>query len=180
MITILEVEQNSEQWLEERKKYATGSNADILLTQGVDEAIRRNLDNFNGNFYTRRGHILEDEAIEVYNSVHSCIVQRVGMVINDQYPNAACSPDGIDDIYLIEVKAFAEKKHLEIKTLKDIPFKIMSQIQFNMMICDLKVGKLVMYNPDCEDPKQCYREIIVKAKPDIQKNFKIKLGGSHA
>lgn len=177
MITILEIQQNSEQWLVEREKYATGSVSDVLLTRGLEEALRRNSNRFNGNYFTQRGHILEAEAIEIYEAVHGVTVSRPGMVLNDKYPNGACSPDGIDDIFLIEVKCFAMKKHLEIMTVKDIPFKIMSQLQFNMMICDLKQAKLVLYNPECEDDKLAYREIIVKADVNIQKNFKMKLKG---
>lgn len=176
-ITILEVQQNSEEWLTAREGKVTGSIADNLLTRGLDEALKLNYGRFNGNYYTQRGHILEIEAIEVYEAINSCTVQRPGMVLNDAYPNAACSPDGLDGVYLLEVKCFAMKRHLEIMTVKDIPFKIMAQLQFNMMITGLKLSKLVLYNPDCEDDDLCYREIIVKADPKVQRNFKIKLKG---
>lgn len=176
-ITILEIEQNSEQWLKEREDLVTGSISDVLLTRGLDEALKQNSKHFNGNYYTERGHILEIETIEVYEAVHNVKVERPGMVKNSKYPNAACSPDGIDKPYLLEVKCFALKKHMSILTAKDIPFKIMSQLQFNMMICGLKIAKLVMYNPDCEKPEDCYREIIVRANSSIQSNFKLKLKG---
>ena len=68
-IKILEVEQNTEEWLELRKNKVTGSIADNLLTRGLDEALKENYREFRGNFYTQRGHILEDEAIEVYEAI---------------------------------------------------------------------------------------------------------------
>lgn len=175
-IQILEIEQNTEEWLKAREGKVTGSNAGQLLTIGLDEALKCNYARFRGNYYTQRGHILEIEALEVYAAVHGAeTLSRPGMVVNDKYPNASCSPDGIDGEYLLEVKALSEIKHLDIVNSKVVPFKIMSQIQFNMMICELKRARLIMYNPDIEDPKKAYCEIEIKAQPKIWSNFKVKL-----
>lgn len=176
-VTILEIVQNTPEWLKEREHSVGGSNSDILLTRGLDEALKANLNHFNGNYYTQRGHILEVEAIELYEAINERPVARPGMVKNSRFPNAHCSPDGLDLEYLIEVKCFGEKKHLEIMNVKTIPFKVMSQLQFNMMICELKLAKLVMYNPEVDDDN-AYREIIVKADAAIQRNFARKLGVS--
>lgn len=173
---IVQVKQNSPEWLELRRSHVTGSNADILLTRGLDAALRANANNFNGNYFTQRGHILEDEAIEIYEAIHDCKVERPGFIINDNWPSAGCSPDGLDDIYLIEVKAFAEKKHLEIVDEDSIPFKIMAQLQWNMMICELDIARLVLYNPDVDDDDLAYREIEVPANPKIQKQLLRKCG----
>lgn len=176
-IHILEIKQNSDEWLKAREGKVTGSIADTLLTRGLDAALKANYSHFKGNYYTQRGHILEDECIEVYEGIYGVKVDRPGMVTNDAFPGAACSPDGIDGIYLIEVKAFNEKRHNEIVSVNTIPMKIMAQLQFNMMICGLKESKLLLYNPDLDDPKKCYRELRVRANPRIQGNLKIKLKG---
>jgi hypothetical protein len=175
-VRILELKQNSPEWLEARRSHVTGSNADILLTRGLDAALRANSNSFNGNFFTKRGHILEDEAIELYEAIHECIVARPGFVINDRWPSAGCSPDGIDDIILIEVKAFAERKHLEIMDEASIPFKIMAQLQWNMMITELGIARLVLYNPDIADNDLAYREIEVAANPKVQTYMLRKIG----
>lgn len=177
-IQILEITQNTDEWLKAREDKVTGSIADSLLTRGLDQALKENYKTFNGNYYTQRGHILEDEAIEVYEAIHEVTVSRVGFVINDKYPNAGCSPDGLDEDWLIEVKCFGEKKHLSIRKKKDIPFKIMAQLQFNMMISGKKKARLVMYNPDVADDDLAYCEIVVKADPAIQRNMAAKLGGA--
>lgn len=174
-IKILEVEQNTEEWLELRKNKVTGSIADNLLTRGLDEALKENYREFRGNFYTQRGHILEDEAIEVYEAIHDCTVARVGFVVNDKWPNAGCSPDGIDGDYLLEVKCFGEKKHLDLKKHSDIPFKVMAQLQFNMMISGKKRARLVLYNPDIADDERAYHEIEVGANVGVWKNLAAKL-----
>lgn len=173
-VTILEVVQNTPEWFEVRRSRATGSNADILLTKGLDQALKANLKSFTGNYFTQRGHTLEPEAIEIYELLNGNTVARPGFVVNDRFPEVGCSPDGICGEYLIEVKCFAEKRHTEIRRLKDIPFKIMAQLQFNMMICELKVAKLVMYNPDLDD-NEAYREITVKANSRIAAQLQSKI-----
>lgn len=178
MITELKVAQNSQEWLEARKGKVTGSIADKLLTWGEHEAKQLNhADNSNHSFYTRRGHILEDEAIELYEAIHRGKVQRPGIIVNDKYPNASCSPDGIDGKWLLEIKAYAVKKHLSIVGIPSIPFKVMAQLQFNMLLCELHKARLVLYNPDIDDPVQSYREIVVGRNLKIQRNMERKLLG---
>lgn len=176
-VQILEIVQGTEEWLLAREDKVTGSIADTLLTRGLDQALKQNYARFRGNFYTQRGHILEEEAIELYEAIHGVKVGRPGLITNDKFSNAACSPDGVDREFLLEVKALGEVKHLDIVKSATLPFKIMSQLQFNMMICELRVAKLIMYNPDIEDNELAYREIIIKANPRVQANFKVKLKG---
>ena len=176
-ITILEVEQNSEEWHKAREDLVTGSIADDLLTKGLSHALKHNLNRFRGNFYTKRGLILEKEAVEIYEEIHGVKLQRPGMIKNSEYPNAGCSPDAIDLSIecLIEIKCFGEENHNFIQNETSIPFKIMAQLQFNMMICGLSQAQLIMYNPDLEDNHQAYREIEVKANKAIQQNMARKL-----
>lgn len=174
-IRIVDVDQNTEAWHALRDPLVTGSNSDVLLTQGAQEAASRNLKRFRGNYYTARGHRLEPIAIKVYEGIHDTVVDRVGFVLNDDYPNGGCSPDGIDGQWLIEVKCFSERNHKAITKLEDITFKIMSQLQFNMMMCELPKARLVMYNPDLPDVLDQYCEIEVLADKPIQANMQQKL-----
>lgn len=169
--------QNSPEWIAAHKDTVTGSVADQLLTKGLDACLKQDFGSFKGNYYTQRGHILEVEAIEIYNAIYETKTDRPDFVVNDAYTNAGCSPDGIDGDWLIEVKAFGSKKHLEIQKVKDIPFKIMSQLQFNMMITELKKARLVMYNPDIEDDDLAFCVLEVKADGKIQANMAQKLSG---
>lgn len=177
-IKILEIKQNSEEWLRARQGLVTGSNADNLLSRGLDEALKANYQRLRGNYYTQRGHILEDEALEIYAAIHECQIERPGLVRNDLYPNAACSPDGwhVDgELILLEVKAFNSRRHNEIVSVASTPFKIMAQLQFNMMICQAQRARLIMYNPDEPEEANCYREIEVKAVPSIHLNMARRL-----
>ncbi len=185
-IQIIKVKQNSPEWLELRKGKVTGSNAETLLTRNLDEAIKDNFKEFNGNYFTKRGHILEEEAIELLEAIYNCKVDRPGMVVNDKFNNASCSPDGICWSFiwpdrpeelkvLVEVKCFGEKNHRYVKHKRNIPFKIMAQLQFNMMICELEWSILVMYNPDIEDNNEAFKVFLVKANKKIQANMREKL-----
>jgi hypothetical protein len=76
---------------------------------------------------------------------------------------------------LLEVKAFNEKRHGAINTVDDIPPQIMAQIQFGMMMLELRKAKLIMYNPDIEDIDEAYKVIDVRVNKAIQDNFKARL-----
>lgn len=175
-IQILEIEQNTEQWQKIRQGKVTGSISDVLLERGLRQALDQNNPehNFRGNYFTQRGHDLEPKAIFVYEQVYETKVDRPGFVINDKYPNAGCSPDGIDGQWLLEVKCFARKNHTAIQTFADIPYKIMSQLQFNMMISELEKARLVLYNPELE-ATEAFRVIEVMADKGIWANFQRKL-----
>ncbi len=167
MITIHTVEQGSPKWHKLRQGKVTASNAGLLLTFGKNRALEPST--FTGNFYTERGKVLEKYAIDQYSKHQMVDVQLVGFVTNDKYPECGASPDGITD-RLIEVKCFGESKHLSI-TKRTIPFEVMAQIQFGMMICELDKCDLVLYNPEVE-PKLALRIITVKAVKKIHQNIR--------
>lgn len=175
MITIHDLEQGSPAWHEIRKDKVTGSIAYILLAKGLEEAIAKNSKRaFKGNYYTDRGHVLEHEAIELYEQINDVSVGRFGFITNELYPNAGASPDGIADNVLLEVKCF--NGHRMMKVGKYIPFEVRSQLQFNMLICDLPYADLVLYNPDLAD-EDAFKQIREHADKRIHANIIRKLKG---
>lgn len=174
-ITYHDVEQGSPEWHVLRGEKVTGSNAYLLLRN--DNLQLKNLNQkstFTGNFYTRRGHLLESEAVELYNKIKNVVVQHTGIVTNTKYPNCAYSPDGYLDDRTIEVKCFNVKRHLE--TAKRVPLGILAQCHFGQLILEVRSTDLILYNPDSElPPKQM---LIIKKIPydkDIQANFKERI-----
>lgn len=171
MITIHQVEQGSSEWDDAREGKYTGSNAHKLLgsfgATAYAEAVKSS---FGGNFHTKRGHILEDEAIELYELIERTSVDRPGYVTNSLYPRCLYSPDGIDGVYLLEVKCFTEKKHMPIFE-GDIPLTVRAQIHFGMLITGKKKARLIIYNPDL-DASVAYKRIDIARDPAIQRNFK--------
>jgi hypothetical protein len=174
MITVHSVEQGSEEWHRAREGKFTGASAYRLLKYGTTEYAKTTSGNFGGNFYTKRGHLLEDEAIELYEKIRHCHVDRPGYVTNDHFPDCLFSPDGIADGILIECKAFNSAKHLQMSG-GDIPFAVLAQIHFGMLICELKAAQLIIYNPELE-VNYAFKIIEIPYNPKIQRNFERALG----
>lgn len=184
MVTTHDVIQGSDEWHTARRGRYTGSNAHKLLGSfGATEYAKAVQDSFKGNFYTKRGHVLESGAIDLYEMITKEQVQTCGYVLNDKYPNALYSPDGLTDTHVIEVKCFNVIEHLKIYD-GNVPLKILAQIYFGMLICERKKGRLVIYNPDFAketlngipninyDPKLAFKVIEIKYDTAILNNFK--------
>lgn len=179
MITTHDVEQGSDAWHALRDGLYTGSNADKLLKHGTATKSVNGIaskyaltesSEFSGNFHTKRGHLLEEEALELYSIIHKIEVSRPGFITNSKYPNCGYSPDGMTDKALLEVKCFSEAKHNEIVNGR-IPLKIMAQIHFGLLITEKPTAFLIAYNPKL-DPKVALAIIRIKPRPAVLSNFK--------
>lgn len=171
MIEIHNVEQGTDEWHELRAGKYTGSNADKLLKFGAIDYSLTDTGKFRGNFWTKRGHILEEEAIELYEAIRKVEVDRPGFVTNSAYPGAGYSPDGLLPDKLIEVKCFDTDKHFDL-LLGNIPLKVLAQIHFGLLICEKPAAHLLAYNPTVEDPKLALKIIEIKANRNVQANLK--------
>ena len=176
MITIIPEDvlpQGSEEWLELRKKYVTGTSAiQILQGKTIDEVIlaKNNAKPFHGNYYTKRGHDLEPEARHIYSEVYHK-VQQAGFILNDKYPKAAMSPDGIvEDNALIEIKCFQPERHF--KVYKNLDPSILAQIQFGLFVSERDWCDLILYNPDLDDLSKQFLVRRIEPIPETQQKFK--------
>ena len=182
MIQVHDIEQGTDAWQQLREGLYTGSGADKLLkhsgsikvVNGVASAYALSeITGFNGNFHTKRGHILEDEAIELYEQIKKVTVDRPGFVTNSRFPTCGYSPDGVRHDRTIECKAFEPKKHMEIFD-GAIPLKVLAQCHFGMLICGKKLCDLIIYNPDLE-AREAFKVITIRYNPSIAQNFRRKL-----
>lgn len=164
---IYEVDQGSDEWFRLRENKITGSNVYHWLKTGSTRPNKASA----GGYWAERGITLEVDAIELYEALYGVKIQRPGFITNIKYPNAGCSPDGIVEKTLIEIKAFKDKKHLKSK--EDIPPEVMAQIQFNMMICESELAHLLLYNPDISENEFIKVEIYPDEK--ITNHIKEKL-----
>lgn len=170
MIRIHQVDQGSEEWHQLRAGKYTGSNADKLLKFGAIDYSLTETGKFRGNFWTKRGHILEAEAIEIYEQIRKTSVDRVGFVTNSKWPSAGYSPDGLGVDRTIEVKCFDEAMHMKLFN-GNVPFKIQAQIHYGMFLCEKDLSDLIIYNPNL-DPKQAFKIIPYKSKRAIKANLR--------
>jgi len=152
MVTKHQLEQGSEEWLKARNGKFTGSNAIKLLKYGKRAQAMAKLQEFKGNYWTKRGHNLEPFAIQTYELVKEVKVETCGFMTNSDYPDCLYSPDGWHDDTLIEVKCFKEEKHLSIKR-NNIPAEILAQIHFGLIICELEKANLVLFSDEVDEKK---------------------------
>lgn len=178
MIITHNVVQGTPQWHALRNGNYTGQNADKLILYGTIDYCKTRSTSFKGNFYTKRGHILEDKAIHIYESIHGLTVDRPGAFENTRFKHCIYSPDGATDIFLIEVKCFNKKKHMQMFN-GNVPFKVLAQIYYGLLISGKRKAVLIIYNPDFvkEDnrPDLAYKEIPVYWNRDINANLVRKL-----
>lgn len=146
MIKWHDVIQGTPQWKALRKGLWTGSVA-IRLLQGKPLLVDSD---WEGNKYTKRGHILELVAIREYERQYRTKVRRPGFITNSVYPNAGYSPDGVDRSVLLEVKAFNGDRHDKL-VAGDIPLEVLVQIYFGMIITGYRKARLLAINPEREE-----------------------------
>ena len=169
------VEQTSDEWHSLRLEYPlTGSTSyDFLMARDPATYVLKE-SNFTGNRWTQRGHDLEGVARALISRVTGLVVHETGFVTNSLYPRSGCSPDGYTDDHLVEIKCFSKDRHLA--NAETVDAKIMSQVQWNMMIMEKPLGLLVFFCPDTTlEPED--RLIIKEIEPNerIQANMKNRI-----
>ena len=164
---IINLEQNSPEWLDYRKGKITGSKLkDIVVKRGTQKKI---------GFYQLiadkiavdpseespmdRGHKLEDEAITKFQEKYGVEVDQVGFCQSEEIPEIGISPDGLvkhNDIYdeAVEVKCLSSAKHLKAYFEQEIPKEYIEQaMQYFIVIQKLKILHFAFYDPrvTCKD-----------------------------
>ena len=166
-----DIPQGSPEWHNIRAGLITGTDAFALLNGKSREQILADKTNnsFKGNYYTRRGHILEGEAREIYSQIYEK-VNEMGFITNDLIPWAGYSPDGlIGKDGLWECKSFLEKRHLYV--YENLDAAIIAQIQFGLMVTEREWCDLTLYNPDIEDISKQFLVKRIFKNPEIHKRF---------
>lgn len=178
MITIHDCKQGSLDWHELRKGKWTGSRA-IKLLQGKSLPDDSNI---VSNKHMMRGSLLEPIAIQEYEHNAETSVLRPGFITNSKYPNAGYSPDGIVGDTLLEVKCCNGVRHENLVN-GDIPLEYLVQVYFGMVICELKIGKLLAFNPEYEQQLTIldipYDEAIIANIQSKLEYDKMKRNGHH-
>lgn len=127
---------------------------------------------------TERGKTLEDTAIFLYEVKTGNVVRQVGFVERDDL--SGCSPDGlVGDDGMIEVKCPRPAGHIKTVIKGYIKPEYMTQIQYNLFICERQWCDFVSYCQAFGDPHviRVYRDedYIDKIKQALEKaEFQIK------
>lgn len=163
---IIECDQNTPEWMAARLGVPTASKAGSIVTstgarsKSLDKYAEylagcifagRDLDAWQGNSYTERGHEIEPESRSAYEFMFDRDVEEVGFCTTDDGRYGA-SPDGLvlKRTGGVEIKSLP-KEH--IPTLlyfkrhgKCPPIRI-PQVQFQIMVCGLEFVDSFFYQP---------------------------------
>ena len=176
--------QGSEEWFALRLKYPlTASHAQAIATGGKgletlcwDKMAEKYSDAPRVSYtneHLERGIELEGQARSIYELETGRAVSEVGFVTNKSISNVAgCSPDGIVEKGLMEIKCFEDKKHFKmIKQGIVIESQYQWQMQMQMLFTGAEFCDFVVYNPN-------YKEslLVERVLPDKEKQDKILEG----
>lgn len=154
----LNLEQNTEEWLEWRKGKITGSKlGDIYSSRGTRkigfyELIADQLSvGSDGEEARARGHRLEPEAIEMFEAASGLKVSTGGVWVSDIDERIALSPDGYIEAEIIthavEVKCLSGARHIEAIVENKVPKEYECQaIQYFVVNPELQKLYFVLYD----------------------------------
>lgn len=160
---IIELDQNTPEWLEARKGKITGSKLkDIVVKRGSGKKIgfyqliadRLAIDEAYQD-PRERGHALEHEAIEEFEKATGRVVNKnIGLCVSDLNDAIALSPDGLikdeDGKYTeaVEVKCLGSARHIEAVLTNRVPAEYeMQATQYFIVNEDLEVLYFIFYDP---------------------------------
>jgi hypothetical protein len=165
-MTIIVCDQRSPAWQAARLGRLTGSRAaDAFATiKKGESASRRNLrlqlvlERLTGesqeNGYTNadmeRGILLEPDARAAYEAETGIYVQSVGFVAHDELM-AGCSPDGLTQDGLIEIKCPKAATHLDYLR-GGLPQEYQTQITHSLWLTGASLGDFVSFHPTFPEP----------------------------
>lgn len=161
-----DIEQNTDEWFEEKFGKFSASQANNLLMDKnlkgykglinkiAEERItleRCENDSFKGNWATDRGHELEGQARTDFEIRTLQVVKLVGVVVLDDW--TCCSPDGVindDKLHQIKCPIFStQKEYLTLLKMGKSPVSLAyyRQLQFELFVTGRKQNILTCYHP---------------------------------
>jgi len=163
MIVHNDLLQGSEEWLKIRLGKLTGSDFHTLMGNSQTKetilykkaaerltGVASDGDKFS-SIHTERGHLLEDDARQLYEIETGYTVTQIGFVEQNEF--VGCSPDGlVNQKGGIEIKCKDNHGFLKAVVKNWIDPEHKTQMQFNMYVCDLEWIDYLLYNPNFSNP----------------------------
>lgn len=189
---VITTEQRTPEWYAAKLGCISGSNAALVLTQPrtkkdketgvIAKATQSYLDALCAEVMTGESRNIintamqwgidyEDQAIDVYCNqlTTASTFEQVGFVKHDTLNNVGCSPDGISDGMIVEIKCpYVSANHVS-NMRGEIDRKYVLQMQFNMWICGAMAAEFVSYDPRMPSAKQLYTKEIERDQAIIDK-----------
>jgi hypothetical protein len=160
-------EQGSDEWFSLRAGKPTASCFDKLITSTakpskslVGYAITlagelyagKPLDAWEGNSYTERGKLLEDDARKMYAFMNDVEPEIIGFVTDDAL-KYGCSPDSlVKSDGMLEIKCLKAENHIKAilcyRKHNNCPPDYVQQTQGQLMVCERDWCDLFFFHPD--------------------------------
>lgn len=162
MPIILECEQRSDEWFSAICGNVGASSIDkIITTKGEPSksrddymmtlAAERITGKSEAGFTTQamqNGIEREAEARSLFEMVHECEIQQVGLIYKDEKKLCHCSPDGlIGNNAGIEIKNPMSKNHCKYLLANKLPTEYFCQCQFSLYVSERKVWRFMSHYP---------------------------------
>ncbi|HEB13625.1 MAG TPA: exonuclease [candidate division CPR3 bacterium] len=165
MPTIVDCEQNSEQWWAEKLGKPSASKASVLMANIGKPDKQRKLR--NGYLYELVGEIITQQRVDGYQNINMLVgkeretesrmfyemvygvkVEQVGVVYKDEKKECLCSPDGlINREYGLEMKNVLPKTQVKYLLENKVPSEYLPQIQFSLYVTGFKFWDFFSYSP---------------------------------
>lgn len=162
MITVYDVEQGSDEWIEARRGILTASEVKLIVTPTLKKAnndksrahlwelLAQRVSGFVEPKYVSddmlRGSFDESAARDIYGENYA-EVEEAGFIVNDDHGfPLGYSPDGlVGDDGLIEIKSRLQKFQVEAIVNGEIPKQHMLQMQTGLLVTGRKWCDYVQY-----------------------------------
>lgn len=153
------MQQRSPEWFAARLgKWTASSFAALMAAPGTDAFLGlvkdKAWERMTGQpveFYTtaamQHGIDCEDEARTWYEFETLREVSQVGFLVHPDIPTLGCSPDGLVDDGLLEIKCPQPRAHLDTLATRKLPSKYRWQVQGQMFIAARSWLDFVSYHP---------------------------------
>jgi hypothetical protein len=159
---IINCEQNSEQWFQEKIGKPSASNCSKIITNGgqpskqaegymfelASEIITGRKEEGYKSANMVVGNEREQESRMYFELINDVKVEQVGVVYKDDKKQFLCSPDGlINREYGLELKNVLPKTQVKYLLDNCLPDEYFSQIQMSLYITDFKYWMFTSYVP---------------------------------
>ena len=161
---IIDVEQNSPQWIQARLGIPTASSFNKIITPKTrkpsvsakkycyqliaEKLLGTQVEEFKGNDWTERGHELEPDAAAFYEFQKNTTLQVVGFITNDE-GTFGCSPDRlIGEDGLLEIKCPSPQVHVEYLLEQNVDKEYYLQIQGQLLVTGRLWADVISYHPE--------------------------------
>lgn len=128
------------------KKGESAGRRNLRIRLVLERLTNRSQENGYQSFDMERGIQLEDEARGAYEAATGTLIATVGCILHDSLM-AGCSPDGLTDDGLIEIKCPKAATHLDY-VRGGLPAEYLTQITHSLWLTGKAWGDFVSYHPD--------------------------------